>query len=287
MSIPFGAAQSRATVTVLRGLAWDGVMPPGADARVGRRGETGIIDAPRAGGIVSLHRRVGMKREPGSTPALSTHRPPPRCPPQGRGWNDEPPQARGLPNIWHTVRRFSFVVARLGRGKFDMEAPYRQQNHLLAILSDEEASVLEPWLEPVTLMRGEVLARPGQPIESAYFPLTGMVSVVALMSQGLGAEVATVGNEGMIGLPIFLGADSSPFHLMSQLTGHGLRIKADRLAAAIETQTRLATLLRTYSRHSSSRRPRTRRATGCIRSPSAARGGSSPPMIEPKATPSS
>jgi CRP-like cAMP-binding protein len=128
-----------------------------------------------------------------------------------------------------------------------MERSARQGNHLLSVLSDEEASVLEPWLEPVTLARGEVLARPGQRIESAYFPLTGMVSVVALMSQGLGAEVATVGNEGMIGLPIFLGADSSPFHLMSQLSGRGLSIRADRLAVAIDTQPRFATLLRTYS----------------------------------------
>jgi CRP-like cAMP-binding protein len=128
-----------------------------------------------------------------------------------------------------------------------IDGQVRQGNHLLAVLSDEEAGVLEPWLEPVTLTRGDVLARPGQHIESAYFPLSGMVSVVALMSQGLGAEVATVGNEGMIGLPIFLGADSSPFHLMSQLTGSGLRIRADRLAAAIDTQERFATLLRTYS----------------------------------------
>jgi CRP-like cAMP-binding protein len=128
-----------------------------------------------------------------------------------------------------------------------MQGPARQGNHLLAILSDEEAGALEPWLEPITVTRGDVLARPGQHFESAYFPLTGMVSVVALMSQGLGAEVATVGNEGMIGLPIFLGADSSPFHLMSQLSGHGLRIQADRLAAAIDTEARFATLLKTYS----------------------------------------
>ena len=82
-----------------------------------------------------------------------------------------------------------------------MEGQVRQGNHLLAALSDEEAGILEPWLEPITLTRGDVLARPGQHIESAYFPLSGMVSVVALMSQGLGAEVATVGNEGLIGHP--------------------------------------------------------------------------------------
>lgn len=123
----------------------------------------------------------------------------------------------------------------------------RTQNHLLAALSDEEARALEPWLEPVALPRGEMLARPGQSIDSAYFPLSGMISVVALMAEGLGAEVATVGNEGMIGLPIFLGADSSPFHLMSQLEGEALRIPAGHLEAALDKGSRLASLLRTYS----------------------------------------
>jgi CRP-like cAMP-binding protein len=128
-----------------------------------------------------------------------------------------------------------------------MDDRQRAENHLLASLSDDEAKDLSPWLELVDLPRGYVIARPGKAIESAYFPLSGMVSVVALMSEGIGAEVATVGNEGMIGLPIFLGADSSPFHLMSQLSGQALRIPADRLEAAITPDSRISALLRTYS----------------------------------------
>lgn len=128
-----------------------------------------------------------------------------------------------------------------------VDSETRRGNHLLAALSDDEAKSLEPWLEPASLSRGDILARPGQSIDYGYFPTSGMVSVVALMSEGLGAEVATVGNEGMIGLPIFLGADSSPFHLMAQLSGSGLRISAARLEAALEQETRLAALLRTYS----------------------------------------
>lgn len=123
----------------------------------------------------------------------------------------------------------------------------RSQNHLLASLSNDEGRDLEPWLEQVPLPRGEVLARPGQSIEYAYFPLSGMISVVALMSEGLGSEVATVGNEGMVGLPIFLGADSSPFHVMAQLRGEALRIPAGRLETAISKSPRLSNLLRTYS----------------------------------------
>ncbi len=123
----------------------------------------------------------------------------------------------------------------------------RTQNHLLAALDVSEAQAIEPWLELISLPRGYVVARPGQSIEFGYFPVSGMISVVALMSEGLGAEVATVGNEGMIGLPIFLGADSSPFHLMAQLDGEALRIPAARLEAALAPGTRLAALLRTYS----------------------------------------
>jgi CRP-like cAMP-binding protein len=125
--------------------------------------------------------------------------------------------------------------------------PDRSRNHLLAALSDDESADLEPWLELVTLPRGFVVARPGVSIEFAYFPLSGMISIVALMSEGLGAEVATVGNEGMIGLPIFLGADSSPFHLMAQLDGEALRLPAEHLEAALGRSGRLAALLRTYS----------------------------------------
>ena len=123
----------------------------------------------------------------------------------------------------------------------------REQNHLLAALSEEELAPLQPWLELVSLPRGAVLARPGEPIEYAYFPTSGMVSIVALMSKGLGAEVATVGNEGMIGLPIFLGAGSSPFHLMAQLSGESIRIPAGRLEKVLMSDSRLASLLRTYS----------------------------------------
>jgi CRP-like cAMP-binding protein len=120
-------------------------------------------------------------------------------------------------------------------------------NHLLAALGEDETTALMPFLEHVPLDRGFVIASPGKSIEYAYFPLSGMISVVALMAEGLGAEVATVGNEGMIGLPIFLGADSSPFHLMAQLEGAALRIPAGRMESALGPDTRLAALLRTYS----------------------------------------
>ena len=128
-----------------------------------------------------------------------------------------------------------------------MDTSFRDQNHLLATLSERDLAPLEPWLEVISLPRGEILARPGEPIEYAYFPTSGMVSIVALMSKGLGAEVATVGNEGMIGLPIFLGAESSPFHLMAQLSGQSIRIPAKRLEPLLVPNSELTALVRRYS----------------------------------------
>ena len=123
----------------------------------------------------------------------------------------------------------------------------RARNHLLAELPAEEFARLEPFLEHFSVEAGAVVASPGQTIDHAYFPLSGMVSVVALFADGLGAEVATIGNEGMIGLPIFLGADSSPFHLMWQLPGETLRIRAEDLMPALGDGTRLQKVLTTYS----------------------------------------
>jgi CRP-like cAMP-binding protein len=123
----------------------------------------------------------------------------------------------------------------------------RARNHLLAELPDEEFARLDPHLEGFEVSPGDVVAIPGQTIDYAYFPLSGMISVVALFEDGMGAEVATVGNEGMIGLPIFLGADSSPFHLMWQLKGETLRMRAKDLILAMTPGSRLQQVLTTYS----------------------------------------
>lgn len=128
-----------------------------------------------------------------------------------------------------------------------MENASISRNHLLAALNQQETRALEPYLEQVQLARGDVLALPGQRFEHAYFPLSGMISVVALLPEGLGAEVATVGNEGMMGLPILFGSGISPFHVMAQLSGTAMRIPAARLETALSDGGRLGELLRTYS----------------------------------------
>ena len=114
-----------------------------------------------------------------------------------------------------------------------MDEDHRARNYLLAAIPDDEYARLAPRFEYVHATHGEVVARPGETMDRAYFPLSGMVSVVALMSEGLGAEVGTVGNEGMVGLPIVLGGASMPFHFMWQLDGEALRIPAGNLSNAV------------------------------------------------------
>ncbi len=120
-------------------------------------------------------------------------------------------------------------------------------NLLLGALPEQEIHLLKPLLERTALPRDTILAEPGQAMANAYFPVSGMISVVALMSGGLGAEVSTVGNEGMIGLPVFFGAASSPFQVMAQLDGHSLRVSAERLETVMRHTPTLANLLGTYS----------------------------------------
>ncbi len=128
-----------------------------------------------------------------------------------------------------------------------MEGWTSGDNHLLAALPPEELRQIEPWFDAVPLPRDEVIFRPGQPMEDTFFPLSGMISLVALMSGGLGAEVATVGNEGMVGLPSILGAASSPFHVMAQLDGDAIRIPAHQLERSLPGLPHLSSLLGTYS----------------------------------------
>jgi len=109
-------------------------------------------------------------------------------------------------------------------------------NRLLAFL---------PHAEIVHLEALEVIGEPDAPITHAYFPLTGLLSIVALDAEGRVVEVGTAGNEGMIGLPSFLGMPSSPFQSMGEVPGEHARVPiADLLAVAAPGSVLHALLMR-------------------------------------------
>ena len=121
------------------------------------------------------------------------------------------------------------------------------QNRLLAALPKSEYSRLLPHLETVSLEFKQVFYEPNQPIEYVYFPNNGVVSLVNIMEDGATVEVATVGNEGMIGLPVFLGANTIPSKAFSQVPGDAMRIRADVFKDLVNQGSPLHNLLQLYT----------------------------------------
>ncbi len=110
----------------------------------------------------------------------------------------------------------------------------RSGNRLLALLPEAEYQRLEPHLQKVVLSLRDVLYEADKPIEYVYFPLTGVTSIIAAMEDGRIAEVGTIGNEGMAGLPVFLGAEKTPTMAFEQVPGESLRMRVDVFRKEVE-----------------------------------------------------
>jgi len=105
-------------------------------------------------------------------------------------------------------------------------SPDPRRNHLLAVLPASEMQRWLPQLEPVTLTLGQVLYESGVTLEHVYFPTTAIVSLLYVMEDGASAEIAVVGNEGVVGVSLFMGGESTPSRAVVQSAGHGFRLKA-------------------------------------------------------------
>jgi CRP-like cAMP-binding protein len=99
-------------------------------------------------------------------------------------------------------------------------------NKLLAALPRMDRDRLRPHLTPVVLDFEEVLYEPDDSIAHVYFPTSGVISLILLLEDGSVAEVGRVGNEGMVGLPLFLGVRTSRTRAFVQIPGEALRMKA-------------------------------------------------------------
>ncbi|MFZ6870953.1 Crp/Fnr family transcriptional regulator [Undibacterium sp. Di27W] len=100
------------------------------------------------------------------------------------------------------------------------------QNHLLAALLDTEFDRLAPYLEPVPMLLGDVLYESGGKLQYVYFPVTAIVSLHYLLENGGSSEIAGVGNEGLVGISLFMGGDTTPSRAIVQTGGYGYRLKA-------------------------------------------------------------
>jgi CRP-like cAMP-binding protein len=121
------------------------------------------------------------------------------------------------------------------------------KNRLLAALPDDEYARLKPHLEFVRLSKRETLCQAGDSISHAYFLNSGMGSLLALTRGGATVELAMVGNEGMLGLPVILGTHKTPYEIMVQLPGEGLRIKAEAIREEFKRGGALHDLLLNYT----------------------------------------
>ena len=125
--------------------------------------------------------------------------------------------------------------------------PNPSQNHLLAALPAAEFDALAAHLEWVAMPLGKILYEPGEKLQHAYFPTTSIVSLHYVMSSGATAETAGVGNEGVVGVSLFLGGETTSSTAVVQTAGHAYRLERQRLKAAFNQAGLMQRLLLRYT----------------------------------------
>ena len=125
--------------------------------------------------------------------------------------------------------------------------PSPSQNHLLAALPAAEFERLVAHLEPVWLPLGETLYEPGGQLRHAYFPTTAIVSLHYVMESGASSESAGVGNEGVVGVSLFMGGDTTSSSAVVQTAGDAYRLESSRLLQEFNRGGLLQRLLLRYT----------------------------------------
>jgi CRP-like cAMP-binding protein len=119
-------------------------------------------------------------------------------------------------------------------------------NRLLDLLSPEALDRLRPYLSAETLPLSQTLQERGKPVETVFFPTSGMISIVAMMRDGAAVEVGIAGREGMLGVQAVLGDDISLNEAMVQIPGNALRLPAEVLRREAQTSVQLRSVLLRY-----------------------------------------
>jgi CRP-like cAMP-binding protein len=120
-------------------------------------------------------------------------------------------------------------------------------NHLLAALPAEDFERLAPHLDGVPMPLGEALYEPGTQLRHAYFPTTSIVSLHYVTESGASAETAGVGNEGIVGVSLFMGGDTTPSSAVVQTAGYGFRLDRHMLKQEFDRAGALQRLLLRYT----------------------------------------
>jgi CRP-like cAMP-binding protein len=121
-----------------------------------------------------------------------------------------------------------------------------RQNHLLAALPSEVQDRLFPDLELVELVLGEVLFEPGEAVTQIYFPTNSIVSLLYVMENGASAEISVVGNEGFIGVSLFMGGGSTTSRSVVQSAGWAFRLQGQRFMDECNRHSQMTVLILHY-----------------------------------------
>jgi len=122
-----------------------------------------------------------------------------------------------------------------------------RRNHLLAALPAAECERLFPDMELVPMPLGNVLYESGSQLKHVYFPTTSIVSLLYVLEDGASAEIAVVGNEGMIGIALFMGGETTPSRAVVQSAGHAYRLKGQLLKQEFSRSGAMQHLLLRYT----------------------------------------
>ena len=122
-----------------------------------------------------------------------------------------------------------------------------QQNHLLAALSPSERERLYPHLRLVPMPLGKILYESGDILRHVYFPTDSIVSLLYVLADGASAEISVVGNEGLIGIALFMGGETTPSRAIVQSAGHAYRLIGQRLKDEFHQNGELQLLLLRYT----------------------------------------
>lgn len=121
------------------------------------------------------------------------------------------------------------------------------QNHLLAALPEEVRERIFPYVQLVELRLGQVMYEAGDKMAYVYFPVDSIVSLLYVMKSGSSAEISVVGNEGLIGISLFMGGQSTSSRAIVQSAGHAYRLKGTRLKEEFDRHGKLLELMLRYT----------------------------------------
>ena len=125
--------------------------------------------------------------------------------------------------------------------------PHPQQNHFLAALDPEVQERLFPHLELVPLPLRSLMYESGRTMRHVYFPTDSIISLLYVMESGASAEISVVGNEGLVGVALFMGGESTPSRAVVQSAGHAFKLKGQLLKDEFNRHGELLLLMLRYT----------------------------------------